>query len=159
MLFPKLLTLHHRSDLTLRSILVCVMFMISLVGSRFLIIGVSLAIHLMIHLLTFLFKVLHIKHSCYLFTLFHFASSAHTRNLIVTPHRSLTENSLPHRIKNKRALGALRDFTWFLLFAGFDFFFLLDSLSSYVWRRWAGSALILVWCRSFTYRQIVTDLM
>jgi hypothetical protein len=76
------------------------------------IIGDSLATHL-----TFLFKVLHIRHPCYLFTLFHFASSARTRNLIVTPHRSLAMgysftvgacglwNSLPHRIKNERALG------------------------------------------------------
>jgi hypothetical protein len=31
------------------------------------IIGVSLATHLKIHLLTFLFKVLHIRHPCYLF--------------------------------------------------------------------------------------------
>jgi hypothetical protein len=30
---------------------------------------------------------------------------------------------------------------------------------SYNWRRWAGSALILVWCRPSTYRRIVTDLM
>jgi hypothetical protein len=49
-------------------------------------IGVSLA---RIHLLTTLFKVLHIRHPSYLFTLFHFAFSARTRNLIVTPHRSL----------------------------------------------------------------------
>jgi hypothetical protein len=40
------------------------------------IISVSLATHLKIHLLTFLFKILHIRHPCYLFTLFHFASSA-----------------------------------------------------------------------------------
>jgi hypothetical protein len=53
------------------------------------IIGVSLATHLRIHLLTFLHKILHIRHPCYLFTLFHFASFARTRNLIVTPHWSL----------------------------------------------------------------------
>jgi hypothetical protein len=53
------------------------------------IIGVLLATHLRIHHLTFLIKVLHIRHPCYLFTLFHFTSSARTRNLIVTPHRSL----------------------------------------------------------------------
>jgi hypothetical protein len=39
------------------------------------IIGVSLANHLRIHLLTFLFKFLHIRHPCYLLTVFHFASS------------------------------------------------------------------------------------
>jgi hypothetical protein len=38
------------------------------------IIGVLLAIHLRIHLLTFLFKVLHIRHLCYHFTLFHSTS-------------------------------------------------------------------------------------
>jgi hypothetical protein len=54
------------------------------------IIGVSLATHLKIHFLTFLFKVLHIRHSCYLFSLYHLASSARTKNLIVTPQRSLT---------------------------------------------------------------------
>jgi hypothetical protein len=75
------------------------------------IIGVSLATHLKIHLLTFLFKVLHIKHPCYLSTLFHFASSARTRTN-VTPHRSLATvgasglwNSLPHWIKNECDLG------------------------------------------------------
>jgi hypothetical protein len=72
------------------------------------VIGVSLATHLKIHLLTFLFKVLHIRHPCYLFTLFHFASSARTRNLIVTPHRSLAMGHSftvgTHRIKNERAL-------------------------------------------------------
>jgi hypothetical protein len=81
------------------------------------IIGVSLVTYLKIHLLTFLFKILHIRHPCYLFTLFHFTSLAPTRNLIVTSHRSLAMgdsftvgacglwNSLPHRIKNERALG------------------------------------------------------
>jgi hypothetical protein len=76
------------------------------------IIGVSLATHLRIHLLTFLFNFLHIRHPCYLFKLFHFASAARTRYLIVPPHRSLTMchsftvgacglwDSLPHRIKN-----------------------------------------------------------
>jgi hypothetical protein len=72
--------------------------------------------HLEIHLLTFLFKVHHVKHPCYLFTLFHFSFSARTRNLIVTAHWFLAMghsftvgacglwNSLPHRIKNERAL-------------------------------------------------------
>jgi hypothetical protein len=79
--------------------------------------GVSMATHLRIHLLTFLFKVLHVRHPWYFFTLFHFASSARTRNFIVPPQRSLAMghsftvgacglwNSLPHRIKNERALG------------------------------------------------------
>jgi hypothetical protein len=76
------------------------------------IIDVSLATH-KIHLLTFLFKVLH--SSCtapvvYFFTLFHFASSARTRNLIVTSHRSLAihcgGNSLSHRIKMSVLWGA-----------------------------------------------------
>jgi hypothetical protein len=44
MLFSQLLTLHHRGDLTLRSILVCVMFMISLVGSMFLILRLLLSV-------------------------------------------------------------------------------------------------------------------
>jgi hypothetical protein len=78
---------------------------------------VLLATHLRIQLLTFLFKVLHIRHPCYLFTLFHFASSARTENLIVTAHRPLAMDhsftvgacglcfhSLPHWIQNKRAL-------------------------------------------------------
>jgi hypothetical protein len=85
---------------------------------------------------------------CYLFTLFHFASSARTRNLIVTLHRSLAMghsftvgacglwNSFPHRIKNERALGRFvglvrTHFTRLLLFAGLDFFFFWDSLSSH----------------------------
>jgi hypothetical protein len=51
--------------------------------------GVSLATHLKIRLLTFLFKVLQYGCLCYLLTFFHFTSSARTRNLFVTPHRSL----------------------------------------------------------------------
>jgi hypothetical protein len=47
------------------------------------IIGVSLSTHLRIHLLTFLFKVLQIRHPCYLFTLFHFASSARTIGILL----------------------------------------------------------------------------
>jgi hypothetical protein len=78
-------------------------------------IGVSLATPLRIPLLTFLFEVLHYQHQCYLFTLFHFASSTSTRNITVIPHRSLAmghsigacglRNSLPHRIKNERNFG------------------------------------------------------
>jgi hypothetical protein len=58
----------------------------------------SLTTHLRIHLLTFLFKVLHIRHQRYFFTLFHFASSARTRYLIVTPHRSLAMGH-PFRVR------------------------------------------------------------
>jgi hypothetical protein len=77
---------------------------------------VSLATYLRIHILTFWFKVLHIRHPCYLLTLFHFASSAGSWNLIVTPHRSPAMGhsftvgacglwiSFPNRIKNERAL-------------------------------------------------------
>jgi hypothetical protein len=172
--------------LTLRLILVYIMFMIFFLvfffGSMFLILCLLLSVR--IHLLTFLFKVLHIKHPCYLFTLFHFASSARTKNLIVTPHRSLAMghsfkveafglcNSLPHRIKNVRFLGLVRThYTWLLLCARLVFvssgihwalipycIFLL-CFCSYFWRRWAESTLILVWCRPSTYRQIVTGLM
>jgi hypothetical protein len=53
------------------------------------IIGVSLVTHLRINLLRFLFKFLHIRHPCYLVTLYHFASSTRVRHLIVTPHRFL----------------------------------------------------------------------
>jgi hypothetical protein len=66
-------------------------------------------------------KVLHIRHLCYLFTLVNFASSARTRNLTVTPHRTLAMgysftvgawglwNSHPHQIKNERALKCFGD--------------------------------------------------
>jgi hypothetical protein len=40
-----------------------------------------------IQLLSFLYKILHVRHHSYLFSLFHFASSARTRNLTV--HRTL----------------------------------------------------------------------
>jgi hypothetical protein len=90
------------------------------------IIGVSLATHLRIHHLTFLFKVLHIRHPCYLS--FRFFGTAHTRSLIVTHHRSLAMghsftmgacglwNSLPHRIKNECILSALWDWIFYLGF-------------------------------------------
>jgi hypothetical protein len=42
-----------------------------------------------IQLLSFLYKVLHVRHPCYLFSLFRFASSARTRNLVVPAHLSL----------------------------------------------------------------------
>jgi hypothetical protein len=37
--------------------------------------GASLADYARIQLLSFLYKVLHVRHPCYLFSLFHFASS------------------------------------------------------------------------------------
>jgi hypothetical protein len=37
-------------------------------------------------LLTFVCKILHVKHPSYIFSLFHFASSTHTRNLVVSLH-------------------------------------------------------------------------
>jgi hypothetical protein len=152
---------------------------------------VALATHLKSHLLTFLFKVLHIRHPCYLFTLFHFASSARTRNFIVTPHRSLAMGfsfmvghvSMFSSTSDKKwaCFGALcgigEDALYVIVtfrrigFFFFFFFFFWGSLSfpsllhiftvfcSYFWRCLAGSALILVWCRPSTYRQIVTDLM
>jgi hypothetical protein len=51
--------------------------------------GASLADYARIQLLSFLYKVLHDRHPCYLFSLFHFASSARTRNLVVPAHLSL----------------------------------------------------------------------
>jgi hypothetical protein len=64
-----------------------------------------------IQLLSFSYKILHVRHPSYLFSLFHFASSAHTRNLTVPPHRTLAMsqsfvvlgcracNFLPHDVK------------------------------------------------------------
>jgi hypothetical protein len=39
--------------------------------------------------LSFLYKILHVRHPCYLFSLFRFALSVRTRNLVVPAHRSL----------------------------------------------------------------------
>jgi hypothetical protein len=47
------------------------------------IMGISLADYVRIQLLSFFHKVLHALHPCYLFSLFRFASSARTRNLVV----------------------------------------------------------------------------
>jgi hypothetical protein len=49
----------------------------------------SLADYARIQLLLFVYKVLHIRHPCYLFSLFRFASSARTRILVVPAHRYL----------------------------------------------------------------------
>jgi hypothetical protein len=51
--------------------------------------GALLADYARIQLLSFLYKVLHVRHPCYLFSLFRFASSARTRNLVIPAHRSL----------------------------------------------------------------------
>jgi hypothetical protein len=45
------------------------------------VIGASLADYARIQLLSFLYKVLHAQHPCYLFSVILFASSARTRNL------------------------------------------------------------------------------
>jgi hypothetical protein len=62
-------------------------------------------------LLSFLYKVLHVRYPCYLFSLFRFALSARTRNLTVPAHSSLVMsqsfvvlgcrawNALPHGMK------------------------------------------------------------
>jgi hypothetical protein len=64
-----------------------------------------------IQLLSFLYKVLHVRHPCYLFLLFRFASSVRTKNWVVPAHRSPAMsqsfvvlgcglwNALPHAMK------------------------------------------------------------
>jgi hypothetical protein len=73
--------------------------------------GTVLVDNASIQLLLFLYKILYVRHPSYLFSLFHFASSARTRNLTVPPHRTLAMsqsfvvlgcrawNSLPHDVK------------------------------------------------------------
>jgi hypothetical protein len=56
--------------------------------------GASLADYARIQLLLFLYKVLHVWHSCHLFSLFRFASSSRTRNLVVPVHRSLAMSQI-----------------------------------------------------------------
>jgi hypothetical protein len=53
------------------------------------VLGASLAGYARIQLLLFLYKVMHVRHPCFLFLLFRFDSSARTRNLVVPAHRSL----------------------------------------------------------------------
>jgi hypothetical protein len=48
--------------------------------------GASLAVACLLYCL---YKVWHGRHPCYLFSLFHFASSKRTKNLVVPAHRSL----------------------------------------------------------------------
>jgi hypothetical protein len=50
--------------------------------------GALLADYARIQLLSFLYKVLHVRHPCYLYSLFHFVSFARTRNLVDPAHRS-----------------------------------------------------------------------
>jgi hypothetical protein len=54
--------------------------------------GTLLVDNARIQLLSFLYKKLHVRHSSYLFSMFHFASSVCTRNLTVPPHRTLAMN-------------------------------------------------------------------
>jgi hypothetical protein len=73
--------------------------------------GTLLVDNARIQLMSFLNKILHIRHPSYLFSLFYFAASARTRNLSVLPHRTLAMsqsfvvlccrvwNSLPHGVK------------------------------------------------------------
>jgi hypothetical protein len=51
--------------------------------------GTLLVDNARIPLLYFLYKILHVRHPSYLFSLFHFASTARTRNWNVPPHRTL----------------------------------------------------------------------
>jgi hypothetical protein len=51
--------------------------------------GALLADNGRIQLFSFLYKKLHVRHSCYLFSLFRFASSARTMNMVVPHHHSL----------------------------------------------------------------------
>jgi hypothetical protein len=51
--------------------------------------GALLADYAMIQLLSFLYKLLHVRHPCYLYSIFNLVSSTSTRNLVVQAHRSL----------------------------------------------------------------------
>jgi hypothetical protein len=44
--------------------------------------------------LSFLYEILHVSHSSFLFSLFHFASSARTRNLTIPPHGTFAMSHL-----------------------------------------------------------------
>jgi hypothetical protein len=73
-----------------------------------------------IQLLSFLYKILHVRHPSYLFSLFHFASSARTMNLTVLPYCTLAMsqsfvvlgcrawNSLPHDEAHGRFVSAFQ---------------------------------------------------
>jgi hypothetical protein len=60
-----------------------------LIGSDVIKVVPNLVDYARIPLLLFLYKVLHVRHPCYLFLLFRFASSARTQNLEIPPHCSL----------------------------------------------------------------------
>jgi hypothetical protein len=84
---------HRRGDLGLYSNLVCVIYTIHIKRRldhvchlESTVTGTLLVVNNRIQLLSFLYN----KHPSYLFSLFHFASSARTRNLTVPPHRTLT---------------------------------------------------------------------
>jgi hypothetical protein len=51
--------------------------------------GTLLVDNARIQLVLFLYKILHVRHPSYLFSVFHFASSALTRNFTVPTHRTL----------------------------------------------------------------------
>jgi hypothetical protein len=51
--------------------------------------GTRLMVSARIQLLSLFYNVLHVRHPCYMFSLFHFAASARTRNLVISPHRTL----------------------------------------------------------------------
>jgi hypothetical protein len=51
--------------------------------------GLKLHDYLKLRLLSFVFKILHILHPCYVFTMFHFSSSQRTRVLVPPVHRRL----------------------------------------------------------------------
>jgi hypothetical protein len=55
----------------------------------------------------FLYRILHVRHPSYLFSLTYFTSSAHTRNLTVPPHRTLAM-SQSFVVLGSRALNPLR---------------------------------------------------
>jgi hypothetical protein len=69
--------------------------------------GASLANYARIQLLSFLYKVLHVQHPCYLFSLFRFTSSARTMNLLVTAHRSLAMSQFLFYLAAGRGMSCL----------------------------------------------------
>jgi hypothetical protein len=103
--------------------------------------GTLLVDNARIQLLSFLYKILHVRHPSYLFSLFHFALSARTRNLTVPPHRTLAMsqsfvvlgcrawNSLPHDVKRLPTHGRFVSavvLDLFDLFYCFWFYFVFD---------------------------------
>jgi hypothetical protein len=82
-------------------------------------------------LLTFLYKILHVRDPSYIFSLFHFASSARTRNLVVPLHRShamsfivrsaVLWNSLSNSVKALSSLGRFTQRKTPLFFNNFNY--------------------------------------